>query len=416
MAFLSIGVPNCPKIEVSFDYTNDPTSDTYTWTDISSFVVSYSRDPVRANEFDQPGPAGASVTLRNDDGRFTPDNASGPYFGGLKKYRRMRVRAQWNGVTYPRYWGFVLDWPQSWASAGKDQTVTVRLVDALTPLQTYDLNGQSFASEKSGAAISDALTAAGAKGSGTGASPAWSLDTGISTIVASGTVTVGSYAAQRLKDIGASEMGLTFADGAGTIQFHDRHHRLTNASSITAQGTVGDTAGAVRYDAPNPMFGDVWPIVQTTPSGGTVAQVTTVTAGTASYFQQTLTYPTAGQYLVSDSAEALAATQYLSNRYSNPVTRVDTVSTIGVHDSTMWPTLLNLDTSDLVLFQRRFLVNGVVGGTISLNQIVEGYGDEVTIGKDWRVMLAMSPADTQRYWLAGDSVLSDAGTTTIGGY
>ena len=102
MAFISIGAPGNPTIEVSFDYTHDPTSSAYTWTDISSFVVSYQRDPIRANEFDQPGPAGAQIVLRNDDARFTPDNASGPYYGGLKKYRRMRVRCKWAGVTYNR--------------------------------------------------------------------------------------------------------------------------------------------------------------------------------------------------------------------------------------------------------------------------------------------------------------------------
>lgn len=412
MAFLSIGVPNTPTLEVSFDYTNDPTSSTYTWTDITPYVVAYSRDPVRSSEFDQPGPAGASVTLRNDDGRFTPDNASGEYYGGLKKYRRLRVRAQWGGVTYNRYWGFVLDWPQSWQEAGKDQTVTVRLVDALAPLETYDLQGQSFSSELSGAAVGDALSAAGAWGSGTAASPARSLDAGISTIVASGTLPERSYAMQRLKDICASEMGVTFADGGGTICFHDRHHRLGG----TVQGTIGDAAGAVRYEDPDPQFGDVWPIVQVTPAGGSVAQVSTVSSGTASYFKRTLTYPTAGAYQVSDSAEALAAAQYLSNRYSDPVTRVDQVTAIGARDSTVWPTLLGFDTSDLVVFERRFLVSGTVGGTISLNQIVEGYGDDVTIGSDWRVRLAMSPADMQTYWLAGDSALSLAGITTRGGY
>src|SRR5690242_13390900 len=120
MAFLSTGVPNTPTIEVSFDYTNDPTSTTYTWEDITPYVVAYSRIPARTNEFDQPGPVGASITLRNDDARFTPDNAGGPYFGGLKKFRRCRVRCQWNAVTYNRYWGFVQDWPQAWDQAGKD--------------------------------------------------------------------------------------------------------------------------------------------------------------------------------------------------------------------------------------------------------------------------------------------------------
>src|SRR5690242_1187595 len=111
MAFLAVNGTNSPTIEVTFDFTNDPTSGSTTWTDITPYVVGYSRQPVRTNEFDQPGPATATVTLRNDDARFIPDNASGPYFGGLKKYRRIRIRAQWAGVTYDRFFGYVVDWP-----------------------------------------------------------------------------------------------------------------------------------------------------------------------------------------------------------------------------------------------------------------------------------------------------------------
>lgn len=416
--FRSIGVPGNPTICVELDWTNDPSSDTYTWEDITAYVVSYQREPVRVNEFDQPGPAGAVVLLDNSDGRFTPDNTGGPYYGGLKKYRRMRVRCQWLGVTYNRYWGFVLDWPQTWDSAGQDQMVTVQLVDALTPLLSYDLQGQSFVSDLSGAEVGYVLGAAGAWGSGESGHGlhAWSLDAGVSSIVASGTLTTNSFAAQQLKDIGASEMGLTFADGGGTICFHDRHHRLTETASTTVQATIGDTAGAIRYTDPNPMFGDAWPIVQVTPYGASSPQVSTVDAGTASFFQQTLTYPTAGQYLVSSSSEALAAAQYLSNRYSDPVTRVDYVTAIGSRDTSTWPVLLGLDTSDLVVFERRFLENGMVGGTISLSQFVEGYGDDVSVGRDWRVRLAMSPADTQSYWVAEDSRLGLAGETTRGAY
>lgn len=409
MAFLDVlpGGLVCPKIEVSFDFTNDPTSAVTTWTDITPYVVSYKRDPVRTNEFDQPGPCGAQLVLRNDDGRFIPDNATGPYFGGLLKYRRFRVRAQWAGVTYNRYFGYVLDWPQSWAAFGRDQYVQLNLVDGLTPLETADLQGQSFSSKVTGPAIQDVLTAAFAP-----LTPAVALDAGSSTIVASGVLPTNTYALQRIKDIGASENGVVFAAGDGTITFHDRHRRLTAGASVNVQATIGDGGGAeIPYVDPQPQYGDVWPVVQVTPNGGSVQQAS-LAAGKASYFQRTLNFPSGGTYLVSSAIEALSAAQYLANRYGAPVTRIADVILVGAAAPALWPTILSLDTSAKVVFKRRFLNKGAAGGTISLTQFVEGYGDDVTIGKDWRVRVPLSPADIQSYWVLGDAVYGLLGQTT----
>lgn len=401
--FLNIGAPNNPTICVEFDYTNDPTSVTETWTDITPYVVAYQRQPVRTNEFDQPGPVGATVVLRNDDDRFQPDNTAGPYYGGLKKYRRFRVRAKWAGVTYDRYWGYCLDWPQSWNQAGKDSTVTVELSDALTPTQTYDLVGEQISSTFSGFAIQAVLDLVGVH--------SYDLDDGISTIVDTGVLPAGSYANQLVKDMAASENGFLFADGAGTIRFHDRHHRLTSARSLTSQASIGDQAGDVPYVNPSPMFGDVWATVAVTPYGATVAQTATDLAARDSYFNQSLAFPPAGQYLVSSSAEALNAAEYLVNRYANPTTRVPAVTLVGSRDSSQWATILGLGTSDLVTLGR---VQS--WGTFQVEQFVEGYGDMVTVGQDWRVSLALSSVDPQSYWVAGDSRLSLAGETTRGGY
>jgi hypothetical protein len=394
----------CPTIEVAFDYQNDPTSVTTTWTDITPYLVSYSRSPVRANEFDQPGPAGASFVFRNDDARFIPDNTTGPYYGNLKPYRRIRVRAQWAGVTYNRYFGYIVDWPQSWDQYGLNQYVQINAVDALAPLEIYDLQGQSFSSKLTGAAIQDVLTAA--------AVPSSSLDTGNSTIVASGTLSTGAYALQRIKDIAATENGVCYANGAGVVNFHDRHRRITGGASVNSQGTIGDGGpGEIPYTDPRPAFGDVWPIVNVTPNGGSV-QTATNAAAAASFFNRTLNYPTGGSYLVSSATEAALAAQYISNRYSTPTTRINQVTLIGTANPQMWATILNLDTSNKVLFKRRYRSNGAISGTITLTEFVEGYADDVQIGKDWRITVPLSPADIQSYWLLGDSVYGLLGQTT----
>jgi hypothetical protein len=404
MAFLDVmkgGI--CPQIEVTFDYTNDPSSGVFTWTDITPYVRSYSRNPVRTNEFDMPGPAGATLVLNNQDARFTPTNASGPYFGGLKPYRRFRVRALWNGVTYGRFWGYVTDWPEAWDNAGKLQTVTLQLVDAMAPLEVFDLQGRSFGAKLSAAALTDVVSAAGLT--------LTTIDTGNSTIVASGVLPAQSYAMQRIKDICATENGVCYADGSGNLVFHDRHHRLFNNTAVSA--TIGDGPGEIAYTNPQPLIGDVWPVVQVVPNGGAVQQAS-LAAGVASYFSRTLNFPTGGTYLASSTTEALAAAQYLSSRYGAPITRIQSVELIGVQSpSTAWPLILAMDTSSKVVFRRRPLVNGApTAGTISLTQYVEGYGETVVPGQDWRVSVPLSPADIQSYWVLGDAVYGLLGVTT----
>ena len=400
MTFLNV-MPGSvvPKIEVRIDFNNDPTAGTVLWTDVTPYVTAYSRAAVRSNEFDHPGVTGGAVTLRNDDGRFSPDNQAGTFYGKLKKMRRIQVRAQWGTMIDDRYTGYVQDWPQTWAQAGKDQTVTLPLVDAFEPLSLYDLVGQDFGAASSGSAIADVLAAAGVTTS--------SLDAGLSSIPDSGTLT-STFALQRLHDIAATENGVCYPDGGGAVVFHDRRHRL--ATSGTVMGTIGDAAGEIRYVDTVPAFGDAWPIVRVTANGGTT-ETATVDAGTASFFQRTLNFPPSGSYLVTSQAETLDAAYYLANRYADPQTRIQTVTLVPARDPTMWPAALGLDTSTRVLFRRR-----AWGGTIETAQFVEGYGDQVTIGQDWRIPVSLSPADPQSYWLAGDPVYGLAGETTRAGY
>jgi hypothetical protein len=419
MTFLAVNGTTSPSIEVSFDYQNDPTSASTAWTDITPYVVSYSRQPVRTNEFDQPGPTGGSLVLRNDDARFTSDNTSGPYTGGLLKYRRVRVRAQWLGVTYNRYFGYILDWPQTWGQAGKDATVTLPLIDNLITLETADiywywqvpptppalLPGASFASQLSGQAIQDILSAIVR----TPDTPlAAALDTGQSTIPASGVLSEPTYALQRIHDIAATEGGVVYAAGDGTITFHDRGHRFSAARSTTRQATIGEAPYEIPYaDNVAPLLGDAWTAVSVTPSGGSPVVAHDDIAHNH-YFEHILTYPPSGTYLVTSPIEAQGVAGYILGRFSTPITHIPNVELIGAADLSTWPQILGLDTSDRVLFKRR----PTGSSALTYSMFVEGYGDTVKVGSDWRVTAYLSPADTQTYWVLGNSQFSLLGQTT----
>src|SRR6266567_7027967 len=81
------------------------------WTDISAYVRQ--RDPVTgtrgwlpsSSPSSLPPPSTASLTLRND-GRFSPRNPSGPWYGliGRNTQLRISVPAGAGGRKY-RFWG-----------------------------------------------------------------------------------------------------------------------------------------------------------------------------------------------------------------------------------------------------------------------------------------------------------------------
>lgn len=98
-------------LDAAFGYT--PSSPSPVYTDIKGFwnaAAGASFQRGRSNEFDtraQPGIA--NVVLNNADGRFTYDNAGGPY-GTLQIRVPMRHRVTYAGITYPLWQGFVDRW------------------------------------------------------------------------------------------------------------------------------------------------------------------------------------------------------------------------------------------------------------------------------------------------------------------
>src|ERR1044071_7611842 len=94
-------IPNVTT-EVAFDSTpDDPTP---TWTDISAYVKRCSPSHGRENELEDFSPGTNTIVLRNDERRFDPTFAAGPYFGNLHPYRRIRQYV--NGpLIGTEFWG-----------------------------------------------------------------------------------------------------------------------------------------------------------------------------------------------------------------------------------------------------------------------------------------------------------------------
>lgn len=96
----------------------------------------YARDAVtvargRSSEGGTVDPTLVTFTLNNRDGRFSPRNPTGPYYGQIGRNTQARVRVG-NDV---RGVGEVTAWPPKWTTAGEDVWVPVQAAGILRRLQ-----------------------------------------------------------------------------------------------------------------------------------------------------------------------------------------------------------------------------------------------------------------------------------------
>lgn len=116
------------------------------WADITTYVRATESDGIRItfgiqNETGTADPAECRLTVTNADGRFTPRNAEGPYYGHLKRNTPLRVTV--DGAV--RYVGEVSEFPSLWDPSGKDVWVPLVASGPLRRLERYSALQSPFA-------------------------------------------------------------------------------------------------------------------------------------------------------------------------------------------------------------------------------------------------------------------------------
>lgn len=383
-----------PDLAVEIDTTNDPTSATRTWTDITSKVrqLSYQRDG-RSQELQRTEAGTLSALLDNRDGSWPP----------AKWTCWIRVSGRFAGTTKVRWTGLVERWRRTWPSAGKDSLVEITASTPSKILNLFDLDGSSFSSEATDQRVKSVCDVAGLS---------YTLkDSGLATCAASGTLSSGSMALAHLQDVERTETGFVFANEDGNVEFQSRHYRVGRVlAGVVA--TFGEAAGKVAYqDTAEYDYDDafLWNRALVTPDGGT-AQVATDANSETSHFTRTLA---ARQSLDASTADALATAQYLVHRYGAPSQRLPEldVELARLGPGTLVGTMLALRNSDYVLFERND-----PAAAVSAHAFVERIAEQVGPGPTWKATLLLSPASDEIPWMAADATYGLAGQTTIGGF
>ncbi len=114
------------------------------WIDLSAAGYVLVRDDngqiritygITGGEGSQTERATATLQLKNTDGRFSPRNPSGPYYGLIGRNTPMRISVPdgLGGKSY-RIWGEISDWARGWDSTGTDVWVDVTVAGPMQRL------------------------------------------------------------------------------------------------------------------------------------------------------------------------------------------------------------------------------------------------------------------------------------------
>lgn len=122
---------NMPAVGVFIAWQDTPYTASPGWTDVSYLARNINIRRGRQDDLQQFPSGQCSITFDNTQRLFDPFNSSGQWYAFLKPRKQVKVVANWNGVEYPLFRGFVAGWPVEYTEAGLDSTVTVDCFDLL---------------------------------------------------------------------------------------------------------------------------------------------------------------------------------------------------------------------------------------------------------------------------------------------
>ena len=210
-----------------------------------------------------------------------------------------------------------------------------------------------------------------------------------------------------------TEQGRFFCDQAGVATFDDRLTILNNTTPV-ATFTDADTAGNIHYTSLELVYDEQLIVnsVSVDWAGGSVS------AGDATS-QATYGVLSASVTSICETADvALNLAQWILAHYKDVFMRVKSVTLTPSAAPTTTANLLYAQALGRKIGDRITIVRTPqnVGAALTFDAIIEGIHHTASDGVHWETTFSLSKADSQTYWLLGDSVFGKLDTTTKLGY
>lgn len=236
-----------PALLVQIAFVTDYNDTTPTWVDVTGYVRAFSTHGGRPDAFSlcETGSVD-SLVLNNTDGRFDPENTSGPYYGYLRPNRRIRIGTTISGTYRPLFTGFVGAFPQTWPNGSDDCETTVTAEDRFKLFARRTDSFNSRPDEFADVRITALLQHAGI-GSG-------DRSINAATLAARSVATHdydGENLLQTVQDAAMADGGMLFMDPWGIVTYQTVKYRQIGGATRarTSQARFGNDATAIPVEA-----------------------------------------------------------------------------------------------------------------------------------------------------------------------
>ena len=232
--------------------------------DVSSQVDSINTNRGRNAQADQFQTGELTLRIVDQNGDFNPQNTASPYYGYLSPMRKVQITANYSGVNYPIFSGFITGYSTTTPKdIGDVVYTTITAVDAFRLAQNAQISSVAGATagQLSGTRINKILDQIGWPNS------MRDVDAGLTTLqVDPGTARTALEAMQTVE---LSEYGSLYVDASGSFVFQDRAY---TTSSVNGTPVVfNDNGTGISYFNALWLLNDVliYNSAQITRTGGT---------------------------------------------------------------------------------------------------------------------------------------------------
>ena len=224
------------------------------------------------------------------------------------------------------------------------------------------------------------------------------FETGLSTSIAN-QLTNGKTALALMSDVVATEGGVLFDAGDGTLTFHGRSHRYNAASSLTLSGAGGEILSIEPRLDDQGLTNDM---TASRDGGITVRAVDQTSIDDYGLYRDSITLLTTSDVEVQDAANWKVFTAS-TPQVKVPVAEVD----LGQASSSQKTAILAREIGDRVTLANL----PSQAPAASMDFFIEGYTEQITEAL-YRIAFNLSPAELSGVWQLDSPIYSVLDTTT----